>query len=241
MTASCPKQYLPLAGATVLEHALRPFLDHPRIAGVVVALAGDDDRWRNLSCASHSAVRTVTGGAQRMHSVLHALHALAAPGGTAEERDWVLVHDAVRPCLGRGEIDRLINALHADAVGGVFALAMDDTVKREGRDGQPPADEPPAAPGFGQNPPRIAATLAREGLWRAQTPQMFRLGALRRALEVAGAGAAGITDEASAVEALGLAPRLVAGSPFNIKVTRPPDLALAEVILAAGLHERVFT
>lgn len=211
MQASSPKQYLQLAGATVLEHALASFIDHPRVAGIAVALAEDDAQWSALKCARHPSVWRTSGGEHRMHSVLNGLNALA---GRAEEQDWAVVHDAARPCLSRADFDRLLDALQAEPVGGLFALPVSDTVKR--------ADASQ----------RVAATVDRRNLWCAQTPQMFRFGRLRHALRTAAGGGAAVTDEAAAIEALGLAPRLVEGTPFNIKVTRPEDLILAEAILA---------
>lgn len=209
-----PKQYLPLAGATLIEHALRPFLDHPRIAGIVVVLSQEDERWETLGCSQHPAVLRAPGGKERMHSVLSGLAALS---GRAHENDWVLVHDAARPCLARTDVDRLIMVLQHDPVGGLMAVPLSDTLKR--------ADPLRAA---------VLETIDRRSLWRAQTPQMFRLGVLQRALSQAIESGAHVTDEAAAIEAEGLKPRLVEGSPTNIKVTRPEDLRLAEAILKAG-------
>jgi 2-C-methyl-D-erythritol 4-phosphate cytidylyltransferase len=211
MQSAQPKQYLPLAGATVLEHALKPFIEHPRVAGIVVALAEDDVQWQTLACARNALVRRTSGGDHRMHSVLNGLNALA---GQADTQDWALVHDAARPCLARKDLDRLFDALQGEPVGGLLALPMSDTVKRADTTGQ-----------------RVAVTIDRRGLWSAQTPQMFRFGRLLQALRTAADGGATLTDEASAIEAQGLAPRLVEGSPFNLKVTTPRDLVLAEAIL----------
>ncbi len=213
MAAHTPKQYLPLAGATVIEHALAPFLDHPRISAVVVVLAAQDREFRRLACAGNAAILTATGGEERGRSVLNGLQALAR---RAAADDWVLVHDAARPCLTRADVDRLIKELGDEKVGGLLAIPVGDTLKREDS-------------GRG----RSAGSVGREGVWRAQTPQMFRFDQLREALRRAMASGNPPTDEASAIEALGLRPRLVPGSPQNIKITQAEDLQLAAAILAA--------
>ncbi|MBP6514099.1 MAG: 2-C-methyl-D-erythritol 4-phosphate cytidylyltransferase [Steroidobacteraceae bacterium] len=205
-----PKQYLTLAGRTVIEHALRPLLASPRIAGGVVALSGDDPHWPGLPAELRARVRTTIGGAERCHSVLNGLHALA---GVAAPSDWVLVHDAARPCLDPADLDRLLDACADDAVGGLLAVPLADTLKRADDDG------------------RAIATIPREGLWRALTPQMFRFALLHRALSMALAAGEQPTDEAAAIEHLGLAPRLVAGSPANLKITHPGDLPVAAAVL----------
>lgn len=203
-----PKQYLECRGRTVLEWALAPFLAHPRVCGGVVALAAQDVGWSGLPPALRERVSTTVGGRERADSVLAGLRALPA-----EADDWVLVHDAARPCLPRRDLDRLIAACESDAVGGLLGLPVADTLKRA--DGS-----------------RVAATVPRESLWRALTPQMFRFGLLERALRAA-AGAGEVPgDEATAVERLGERPLLVEGSPLNVKLTRPDDLALIEACLA---------
>lgn len=212
MASQTRKQYLPLDDATVLEHALAPFIDHPCIAGVIVVLAAQDTQFARLPCAEHASVSTAIGGAERAQSVLSGLEALSA---RADGNDWVLVHDAARPCLARADLDRLIVALYEDDIGGLLAEPVGDTLKRED-----------AAGGA-----RSAETLSRAGIWRAQTPQMFRLHMLRDALRVAIGSGATVTDEASAIEALGQKPRLVPGSAQNIKVTHAEDLELARAIL----------
>jgi 2-C-methyl-D-erythritol 4-phosphate cytidylyltransferase len=179
---------------------------------VLVVLHPDDRTFAGVpwSELGRAPVALYAGGATRAHSVLGGL---SAAGAGVEDDDWVLVHDAARPCLDAALIDRLIEALRDDPVGGLLAIPLADTLKREGADR------------------RIAATEPRAGLWRAQTPQMFRAGLLRRALE--NANLARITDEASAVEALGLRPKLVMGSDLNVKVTYPEDLRLVQLILTA--------
>src|SRR5262245_58890058 len=141
-----PKQYLPLAGATVLEHALQAFVDHPRIAGIVVVLAAGDERWRSVAHSRSQRVTTAVGGERRMDSVLSGLNALAV---RAADGDWVLVHDAARPCVTRADIDRLIATLADDPVGGLLAVPLTDTVKRATPDGR-----------------ASAGSVARAGLWR---------------------------------------------------------------------------
>lgn len=210
MGAAIPKQYLPLAGRTVIEYSLDTLMRHPRIHGAVVAVGAEDGWWETIRPPAVKPVLRVMGGAERAHSVLQALQALE---GRASPDAWVLVHDAVRPCLRSADIDTLMEALEDDPVGGLLAVAVRDTMKR--------ADS--AA--------RVGATLDRRNLWHALTPQMFRLGLLVRALDSALAKGLPVTDESSAVEALGLAPRLVEGHADNIKITRPEDLALAEFYL----------
>ena len=206
MAAEVPKQYLELAGATVIEHSLRALLDCPRIQGVVVALHPQDERAAQLPLFSDKRVRTVEGGAERSDSVLAGLRALeevAAPG------DWVLVHDAARPCLARTDIDRLIDTVTASGVGGILAEPVVDTVKRA---------DPQR---------RVQQTLDRSVLWRAQTPQMFPLRALASALGSAQQENLAVTDEASAMEMAGQPVQLVEGPRDNLKITVPQDLALA--------------
>lgn len=200
-----PKQFVPLAGASVIEHALAPFLADERCQGAVVALDAADAVFAQLPVARHARLRQVSGGARRCDSVRLALDAVAGA-----DTDWVLVHDAARPCVTRQDIDRLLAELAGDPVGGLLAVRLSDTLKRVDATGLRVADTPP-----------------REGLWRALTPQMFRLGMLRKALAAAEATSREPTDEAQAIEWLGFAPRLVAGNPGNIKITTPGDLRLA--------------
>lgn len=204
MRADRPKQYLPLGGRTLLEHTLACFLDHPGLRGLVLALGRDDPYWPTLACADDPRIQRADGGAERADSVLNALVKLEALG--AEVDDWVLVHDAARPNLARSDLDLLLGELADDPVGGLLAVPSRDTVKLAGVDG------------------RVARTLDRQLIWLAFTPQMFRLGALRQALEQGLASGAAITDEASAMELAGAAPRLIEGRADNLKVTRPEDL-----------------
>ncbi|WP_282339778.1 2-C-methyl-D-erythritol 4-phosphate cytidylyltransferase [Pseudomonas sp. PS02288] len=204
MRADRPKQYLPLGGRTLLEHTLDCFLDHPGLRGLVLALGRDDPYWPTLGCADDPRIQRADGGAERADSVLNALVRLEVLG--AEVDDWVLVHDAARPNLARSDLDRLLGELADDPVGGLLAVPSRDTVKLAGVDG------------------KVARTLDRQLIWLAFTPQMFRLGALRQALEQGLASGAAITDEASAMELAGAAPRLIEGRADNLKVTRPEDL-----------------
>lgn len=205
-----PKQYLPLAGRTVIEWSLRAFLGSADCRAIVVVLAADDERWPGLGVAHDPRVLTARGGDERADSVRAGLEAL---GTRAADQDWVLVHDAARPCLLDQELARLIQVLGDDPVGGLLAAPVVDTLKRADA-----AD-------------RVRETVPRTSLWRALTPQMFRYGLLRRALAAAASGLMSVTDEAQAIEALGLQPRLVAGDADNIKITVLDDLARAERIL----------
>lgn len=205
-----PKQYLDIDGRTVLEHSLRALLALPQVAGGVVVLAEGDTYWARLPQALRARFETATGGRERCHSVLAGLQALHAA-----DEDWALVHDAARPCVAREELAGLVAACEKDDTGGLLALPLADTLKRAGKDG------------------RVAATVPRESLWRAQTPQMFRYLPLRRALQAA--IEAGLTpgDEATAMELAGHHPLLVEGSPYNIKVTQAADLGFAAAVLAS--------
>ena len=211
--AEIPKQYLPLAGRTVLEHSLRAVLDHDDVDGVMVVIAPGDPHWPGWRDIGGKPVLTCRGGAERADSVLAGLHALP---GTVSEEQWVLVHDAARPCLRRQDLARLLAVGQADPVGALLAAPVRDTLKRADPVGKSQATEP------------------REWLWRALTPQLFRRGGLVRALEAAQRAGVRGTDEAMAMERLGLRPCLVAGSEDNLKITTPADLALAEFLLARG-------
>ena len=204
MAADRPKQYLMLGGITILEHSLNCFLGHPSLLGVVVSLATDDPFWPSLACASDPRLQRAAGGRERADSVLSALLHLHAQG--AADDDWVLVHDAARPNLSRDDLDKLLSSLADDPVGGLLAVPARDTLKRADAHG------------------RVSETVDRSTIWHAYTPQMFRLGALHRALADSLVADVAITDEASAIEWAGHAPRLVEGRSDNIKVTRPEDL-----------------
>jgi 2-C-methyl-D-erythritol 4-phosphate cytidylyltransferase len=203
-----PKQYSPLAGKTMLHHAVASLLAAPEIEIVFVVLAPDDAdfRRRDWSGLGGRIAPLYCGGASRRDSVLNGLIAAAS---AVDPNDWMLVHDAARPCLGKIELRRLIETAGRDEVGGILAVPVADTLKRAGEDR------------------RILATEPRDGLWRAQTPQMFRHGLLLRALR----GAPRVTDEAAAVESLGYHPLIVEGSTRNIKITFPSDMEIAERFL----------
>jgi len=209
-----PKQYLELAGRTLLERALDTLLAVSGLAGVVVALAPDDERWAGLEVSQDPRVHAVTGAATRASSVAAGLGGLR---GLAPEDAWVLVHDAARPLVSLADITRLVEGVAAGtAIGGLLAVPVQDTLKRSdgGR--------------------RVAATVPRERLWQAQTPQLFRLGELARALGEALADADAaltITDEASAMERAGHVPQLVEALDPNPKITRAGDLATAAALL----------
>lgn len=207
-----PKQYLEAGGQTLIAHALDALLVHPRVAGAMVALSADDARWPGWTTRAGKPVLRCTGGGERADSVLAALQSLPV-----EVRDdaIVLVHDAARPNLRRGDLERLIEAALGCEDGAILAAPVRDTLKRAGEDS------------------RIAATEPRERLWRALTPQAFRRGPLTRAIAAAQAAGAQVTDEAMAMELAGARPLLVEGREDNLKVTTPADLALADYLLSA--------
>lgn len=212
MAASGPKQYLKIGGKPMLRHAIDAFLFSELIAHTYVVVSADDPFIDGI-VPSHGVTVLRCGGATRMESVQNGLAAL---GGTLRDNDWVLVHDAARPGLDEALIEKLIISTGEHPVGGLLALPVVDTVKRS------MAGE--------------VGTVSREGMWLAQTPQMFRYRLLRDALAVA-RDPRQITDDASAVEALGLSPKLVEGHPRNMKVTMPGDVRLAEMYLATTQPE----
>jgi 2-C-methyl-D-erythritol 4-phosphate cytidylyltransferase len=203
-----PKQYSLLAGRTMLHHAVERLLAAPQVEVVFVVLAPADTEFRrhDWSAFGERIAPLYCGGASRRDSVLNGLVAAAS---TVDPNDWMLVHDAARPCLGRAELLRLIDEAGRDEVGGILAIPVSDTLKRAGEEG------------------RILETEPRDHLWQAQTPQMFRHGMLLKALR----DAVHVTDEAEAVEALGYRPKLVEGSTENLKITFASDLRVAEGIL----------
>jgi 2-C-methyl-D-erythritol 4-phosphate cytidylyltransferase len=211
MGGATPKQYLPLGGRTVIDHALERLLQHPSIAGVVVVLGAQDEWWPTTAFASHPAVMRAAGGVERCHSVRNGLGEL---GGRAAEHDWVLVHDAARPCLRPEDLERLISGVSEHPVGGLLGVPVRDTMKRTDASGG------------------VRETVPREHLWHAFTPQMFRLGVLRDALDLALDQDHEVTDEASAMEFAGHRPLMIEGHADNLKVTRPEDLALAGFYLS---------
>lgn len=205
-----PKQYLRFEGKTILEHALSPLIDNEYIAGVVVVLHKDDQWFTDLTIdCKNKQLWTVTGGATRAQSVLNALTYLK---DYADKSDFVLVHDAARPCISKVDLQRLIDTCIEDAVGGILATPVQDTIKKV-------------------NDSSVVDTVNRNNLWRALTPQMFRFGLLLDALNEALDAGLEITDEASAVERYGFTPRVIAGDVKNIKVTTAEDILIAQMYL----------
>ena len=215
-----PKQYLPVAGKALLLHTLERLAAHPRIAGLMVVLAADDAYWPRLLELNGKPIETAVGGRERADSVLAGLQAL--PHAVRAE-DFVLVHDAARPCVRAADVTRLVEC----ETGAILASPVRDTIKSTEADRA------------GEVSPRIARTLPRASLWRALTPQMFRRGELTHALQLAHL-AGGATDEAAAMEAQGHHPLLIEGADDNIKVTTPADFALAEFLLSreSGMGNR---
>lgn len=209
-----PKQYLPLNGVPLIRHTLQALLSDVRIMQIAVVLSPDDTYWHDACLPPDAAGRVCVvrmGGVSRADSVINCINWLQTKLNV-EPEDWVLVHDAARPCLDPSQLTGLIDALADDPVGGLLAIPVADTLKRSDAGA------------------RVIGTVDRRELWQAQTPQMFRIGSLQTALSRSDLTA--ITDEASAIEALGMQPRLVPGSLRNLKVTYPEDLRLAAMILA---------
>ncbi len=210
MQSDRPKQYLEIDGRPLLEYAISRLMADTHIEGVVVAISSADRYWPELEICLDKPLWVAEGGVERCHSVLNALQELATH---ADEDDWVLVHDAARPCVRAEDIAHLIAELNTDEIGGLLAIPVRDTMKRA------------------EANRRVISTEDRHGLWHALTPQMFRYGKLRHALEQAMEDEALVTDEASAMELAGFEPLLVEGHADNIKVTRPEDLTLAAFYL----------
>lgn len=208
MASAIPKQYLPLNGKPIVSHSIQTFFACPRIASINLALSAEDFFWRSLTLDSHSRlVLHYTGGDTRAQTVLNTLEAMRPH---VAENDWILVHDAARPGLTAELLNRLLDTLEHDEVGGLLALPLADTLK------------------LSSTEQRVEKTIPRENLWQAQTPQMFRFHLLQKALS---SFEGSPTDEAQAIEALGLQPKLVVGSLRNMKVTYPQDLQLMEILM----------
>ena|SRR3990167_5951104 len=207
MNADRPKQYVMLAGQTVLTRVVNLLSSHPDIEKVVVVLNAQDPWWPTLSLKHPEKILTTIGGKERVHSVLLGLDYLK---DFAKADDFVLVHDAARPCLQLKTISRLLSELKGDAVGGLLGLPVVDTLKKVNAEAI------------------VENTVSREGLWQAQTPQCFRYGILKNAIEKALADHQVITDESSAIEYVGLKPKMILGDVCNIKITYPEDWVLAE-------------
>lgn len=210
MQTEVPKQYLLLDGKPVLQHTLERLANHPAIKGIVVAIAENDNWWTGLELTLDCELVVASGGEQRADSVLNAITLLSSRITT---NPWLLVHDAARPCLRAEDIGKMLTILQHDDVGGLLGMAVTDTVKR--------VDDKQS----------VVETVCRQGLWRAVTPQMFRLQTLNAALTNALNNHVTVTDEASAIEHSGLQPKMVEGHSDNIKITVPHDLALAELFL----------
>jgi 2-C-methyl-D-erythritol 4-phosphate cytidylyltransferase len=208
METAIPKQYLPISGKPMISYSIQTFFASPRIASIHLALSPEDYFWRNLDLAANSRLQLhYTGGETRAQTVLNTLYAMKLQ---VDVDDWILVHDAARPGLTLALLDTLLDSLENDAVGGLLALPLADTLKQSNADD------------------RVKTTIPRDGLWQAQTPQMFRYRLLTNALE----NFDGVpTDEAQAIEALGFEPKLVTGSLRNMKVTYPQDMALMELFI----------
>lgn len=214
MAADTPKQYLPIGDRTVIEHTLNALLSCRHCHSITVAVAAGDARWPEIGQRyTNRRVVAVHGGDERSQSVLNALDSLAP---STQDTDWVLVHDAARPCLRTEDVETLIETLADDAVGGLLGVPVADTMKQVDTNG------------------RVTQTVSREDLWHALTPQMFRFGLLRSALSEALSAGQTVTDEASAMELAGHHPRVVQGHRDNIKITLPADLSLAAFYLQTG-------
>lgn len=208
MATAIPKQYLPLCGKPIISYSIQTFFACPRVATINLALSAEDFFWRSLQLDHNSRLNLhYTGGDTRAQTVLNTL---AAMQPNVAEDDWILVHDAARPGLTASLLNQLLDALEHDEVGGLLALPLADTLKLSNADA------------------RVEKTIPREGLWQAQTPQMFRFNLLYKALA---SFEGSPTDEAQAVEALGFQPKLIVGSLRNMKVTYPQDLALMELLM----------
>lgn len=209
MQADRPKQYLLLNNKTVIEQTLARLLEVEQITAVVVAISKEDPFWPKLEISKNTRVLTAPGGKERADSVLSALQSIA---NKADDNDWVLVHDAARPCITKTDVEKLISELQDHSVGGILALASHDTLKSV-------------------NNMLITDTVDRSSIWRALTPQMFRYGALKHALQEAADKGWIMTDDASAMELQNKQPKIIAGRSDNLKITRPEDLALAQFYL----------
>lgn len=209
MGADRPKQYLPLLDSTVLEQTLQCVDEMPFVSAIVISISDDDPYWASLNVSLSKPLIRVSGGAERVHSVANAVaHVVEQEMG-----GWIMVHDAARPCVRLEDVEKLIRAVDHHECGGILGMPVRDTMKQVGHAGD------------------ISATVDRFGLWHAFTPQLFRASLLHEALQAGLANPEKITDEASAIEALGYRPLMVEGASDNLKITRPEDLALASFYL----------
>lgn len=219
MRSTKPKQYLMLGGMTVIEQTLARLCGLDSVDRVVVGVNKQDPHWPGLNYRHPKLAEVVVAGAERVDTVENCLQAIVAQGG---EQDWALVHDAARPCVRVADIQRLIDSVVDSGQGAILAVPLSDTIKRGSGDACIAS---------------IEKTVSREHLWRAMTPQIFKVGALLAAIQTARKAGAVLTDEASAMEAIGGAPLLIPCAPDNIKITLPQDIALAETILLAQQNE----
>ena len=207
--SAIPKQYLSLCGTPVLLHSIKRLLKIKEVEQILVPLSPDDTLWSSLDF-SHPKVKTIAGGCERSQSVINALEGIS---NVAKEEDWVLVHDAVRPCITEFDIKKIISEVRDHDVGGLLAYQVVDTIKElDGSDG-------------------VIKTIDREKLWCALTPQMFRYELIKKSLRATAMSDHPVTDEASAIEFLGLSPKIIPGEKSNIKITSAEDMLLAELII----------
>lgn len=216
MASDIPKQYLTLNGKTVIEHSLSLFDAHESVSEIVLAISKNDEYWPSLNVNLSKPLHIVNGGKERCDSVLNGLIFLE---GIANENDWVLVHDAARPCLRVDDLTLLLSELQQHDIGGILAVPVRDTMKRSDSNNI------------------IKETVERENLWHALTPQMFRFKILKDSIESALNKNKSVTDEASAVELAGFQPVLIQGHADNLKITRPEDLTLAAYYLKKQKEE----
>jgi len=221
MHRTTPKQYLMLGGMSVIEHTLARLSQLDSVARIMLGVSKFDSHWSRLNYHHVKLAGVVEAGAERVDTVENCLQQIIAQGG---EQDWALVHDAARPCVRAGDIQTLIDCVIETRQGAILAVPLSDTIKRGS-----------ATSGVAS----IEQTVPRENLWRAMTPQMFKVGALLSAIQYARKAGVELTDEASAMEATGGAPLLIPCAPDNIKITLPQDIAMAETILLAQDKEKV--
>jgi len=217
MQSAIPKQYLPLNGRPVLEHTINALLQNNNVTGLVIALQPDDEYFSEINIKSDKPVLRAAGGKERVDSVLNAINELFQYKQFDDNVDWLMVHDAVRACLRQQDINKLVAEVGNDTNGGLLALPVRDTMKRQNA----------------ASVATVAKTVERENLWHALTPQYFPAKSLKKALEKAQQSSVAVTDESSAMEFAGFSPRLVEGHEDNIKITRPDDLRLASLYIQA--------
>ena len=209
MQADRPKQYLDLGEQTILEHTLQRLLSFSLIERIAVPVAAHDDYFESLPIAKHASIQTCMGGSERFESVLNGLNQLLKSG--AKEQDWVMVHDAARPCITQADLQNLYDARSEQ--GSILGVQVRDTMKRT------------------DDNAFVLSTVERENLWHALTPQLAPIGVLKTCIDQCVEKGKSVTDEASALEFCGLQPKMVAGHPSNIKVTRPDDLVMAQAFI----------